>query len=105
MTNDNDKTTVRLDGAEAISAKAMAIGRERGVLISECVWDIGEDLAHEHAHRLDLVTPSKMVRLYFPDLALTAPANESRTKRIEDRLCRAVAQLVPHRPLPTYAYR
>ncbi|HJU71627.1 MAG TPA: hypothetical protein VJ603_07255 [Paucimonas sp.] len=95
----------RLAGAEAISAKAVAIGMELDVVISECVWDIGEDLGHEHAHRLDLITATKTVRLYFPDLELTTSDNASRTKRVEDRLRRSIAQLLLHPPLPTYTYR
>jgi hypothetical protein len=92
----------RLAGAEAISAKAIAIGNEDGVVISRCVWDIGEDFGHEHAHRLDLFTETKTVRLYFPDVELTTTGNIARAKRTEDRLRNAIAQLVPRSPSPTY---
>jgi hypothetical protein len=95
----------RLAGAEAISAKAKAIATQHGVSITECVWDIGDDLGHEHAHRLELITAAKSVRVYFPDLELTTSGNESRKKKTEDRLHRAIAQLVSHVPLPTYAYQ
>jgi hypothetical protein len=101
----NEESNTRIDrmaGAEAISAKAIAIGMEHGVVISECVWDIGQDFGHEHAHRLDLSTATKTVRLYFPDLELTTSDNESRTKRTEDRLRRAIAQLLTRSPVPTY---
>jgi len=104
----NKESNMRIDrqaGAEAISAKAIAIGMEHDVVISECVWDMGDDLGHEHAHRLDLVTSTKTVRLYFRDLELTTSGNESRTKRAEDRLRRAVAQLLSRAPLPTYTYQ
>jgi hypothetical protein len=95
----------RLAGADAISAKAIAIGAELGVLITECVWDIGQDLTHEHAHRLDLVTATKSVRLYFRSRELTASDNTSCTKRVEDHLRRAIAQLLSRPPEPTYAFR
>lgn len=81
----------------------MEIGMENGVTISECVWDIGQDFGHEHAHRLDLSTATKTVRLYFPDLELTTSGNNARKKRTEDRLRKAVAQLLPLSPSPTYA--
>ena len=105
MNKESNMGIDRLAGAEAISAKAIAIGLEHDVLISECVWDIGEDLGHEHAHRLDLITATKTVQLYFPDLELTTSGNESRTKRTEDRLQRAVAQLLTRPPSPTYTYQ
>jgi len=72
------------------------------VVISDCVWDIGEDVSHPYAHRLDLVTATKTVRLYFPDLELTS---SSRTTRTEDRLQRAVAQLLPPPHSATYTYQ
>lgn len=95
----------RMDGAAALSAKAMSIGAELGVPDLECVWDMGEDLAHEHAHRLELITAEKTVRLYFPDLELSTAGNTSRAMRSENRLRQAISQLVPRIPLPTYAYR
>ncbi|MGH8809779.1 MAG: hypothetical protein ACREX0_18045 [Noviherbaspirillum sp.] len=105
MNQQRDTTIDRLAGAEAISAKARAIGMENGVLISDCVWDIGEDFTHQHAHRLDLFTATNTVRLYFPDLELTTSGNDARKKRTEDRLSSAIAQLAPRSPAPTYAYR
>jgi hypothetical protein len=103
MNSDSNTRAERLAGAEAISAKAISIGAEYDVAISECVWDIGEDLEHEHAHRLDLITETKNVRLYFRDLDLTTADNASRLKRTEDRLHRAVAQLVSRSPVSTYS--
>lgn len=106
MTQKRNISIERQAGADAISAKAVAIGAEHDVLISECVWDLGEDVGHPHAHRLDLITATKTVRLYFPDLELTASsASGSRAKRTEDRLQRAVAQLLSQAPSATYTYR
>lgn len=105
MNQENNSGVERLAGAEAISAKAVTIASEHGVAISECIWDIGEDVSHPHAHRLDLVTAAKTVRLYFPDLELTASVSESRAKRTEDRLQRAIAQLLPSPPSATYTYQ
>ena len=93
----------RLAGAEAISERAREIGIEKELVISECVWDIGEACGLQHAHRLDLSTTTKTVRLYFPDLELTTAGNEARKKRTEDRLYNAIAQLLPRSPAPTYA--
>lgn len=95
----------RSDGAAAISARAVALAQAQDVQIVECVWDIGADLTHEHAHRLDLITADKSVRVYFPDLELTTSGNASRTKRSEERLQRAIAQLMQRTPAPTYGYR
>jgi hypothetical protein len=95
----------RMAGAEALSASARAIALEQGVLIAECVWQIGDDLEHEHAHRLDLVTADNTVRLYFPDLELTTIDNAARAKRSEDRLRGAIAQLLPRSPEATYTYQ
>jgi allophanate hydrolase subunit 1 len=105
MDDENRLNAQRLAGADAISAKAVAIGAELGVPITECVWDIGQDLTHEHAHRLDLVTAAKSVRLYFRDRELTAQDDASCMKRVEDRLRRAIAQLLSRPPEPTYAFR
>jgi hypothetical protein len=105
MDKESNMMNDRLAGAEAISAKAIAIGMEHDVVIAECVWDIGEDLGHAHAHRLDLITATKTVRLYFPDLELTTSANASRAKRTEDRLQSAIAQMLSRPPLPTYTYQ
>lgn len=93
----------RSAGSEAISAKAVAIGMETGIVISECIWDIGTDLGHEYVHRLDLNTETKTVRLYFPDLALTTAGNDARKKRTEDKLRSAIAQLQPRTPSRTYS--
>lgn len=93
----------RLAGAEAISARAREIGAENGVVISECVWDIGQSIELQHAHRLDISTATKTVRLYFPDLELSTSGNGVRKKRTEDRLRDAIAQLMPRSPSPTYA--
>lgn len=95
----------RSAGAEAISQKAIAIAADSGVTIIKCIWDLGEDLGHEYAHRLELSTEAKTVRLYFPDLELTTTDSESRKKRTDDRLRNAIAQLSARPPSPTYAYR
>lgn len=104
MDSATDTSAERLAGAAAISAKAIAIGAGLDVVIAECVWDIGEDLEHEHAHRLDLITADKNVRLYFRDLDLTSPAVGPRAKRTEDRLQRAIVQLLPRAPAATYTF-
>jgi hypothetical protein len=93
----------RLEGAEAISARAREIGIENGVVIIECVWDIGQSVELQHAHRLDLSTATKTVRLYFPDSELATSGSETRKNRTEDRLRRAISQLLPRSPSPTYA--
>lgn len=103
MNQDVSMKIDRLAGAEAISARAREIGAENGVIISECVWDIGQAVELQHAHRLDLFTTTKSVRLYFPDLELSTVGNEVRKKRTEDRLRGAIAQLMPRSPAPTYA--
>ncbi|RJG05970.1 hypothetical protein D3870_08005 [Noviherbaspirillum cavernae] len=95
----------RKTGADAISESARAIAMEHGILLSECVWDLGQDFRLEHAHRLDLVTATKSVRLYFPDLELTTSGNEHREKRTRDRLHRAISQLISRPPTATYTYR
>lgn len=105
MNQEQDMNARRLAGAEAIVAKAIALAKESGIEIERCVWDIGEDLNHEHAHRLDLFTKEKTVRLYFPDLELTAFEHGMRKKRTEDRLKGAVAQLLPNSPAETYSFR
>jgi hypothetical protein len=105
MNKDSSMTIERSAGADAISAKAVAIGMEHGLVISECVWDMGADLRHPYAHRLDISTGVNTVRLYFSDLDLTTAGNASREERVEDRLQRAIAQLVARAPLPTYTYR
>lgn len=95
----------RLAGAEAISAKAVAVGAELGVAVSHCVWDMGSDLSHEYAHRLDINTTTNTVRLYFSDRDLTTSGNGSRKERVEDRLHRAITQLVTRVPARTYMQR
>jgi len=92
-------------GADAISARAIAIALAQGVQISETTWDIGTDLTHEHAHRLELVTLAKRFASTFP-IRNSAPAvTPCAAKETEERLQRAIAQLLPHVPQPTYAYR
>jgi hypothetical protein len=103
--DDVGEKSARMAGADAISAKAIAIGAEQQVLIAECVWDFGTDLTHEHAHRLDLVTASRTVRLYFRERELNMVDNESCDRRIDDRLRRAIAQLQSHPPAQTYTFR
>ena len=105
MNVDSSGKIDRLASANALSARAMAIGVEQGVVIAECVWDIGADLGHEYAHRLDISTATNTVRLYFSDLDVTASDNECRKSRTEDRLQRAISQLVTRAPAPTYTYR
>lgn len=105
MKQEHDPVTDRQAATEIISARAMEIGNERGIAITQCVWDIGQDLGHPHAHRLDISTEAKSVRLYFPDIELTSIENEVRRKRIEDRLNKAIAQLLSRVPSATYSYR
>jgi len=105
MDQDGNTKIDRQVGAEAISARAIAIGRENGVVISKCVWDLGKDFKLQHAHQLDLSTEAKTVRLYFPDVELTTVDNEARTKRVEQRLHSAVAQLLSRPASATYTYR
>lgn len=105
MTVDSDTRVDRLASADVLSAKAVAIGIENGVAISKCAWDIGADFGHEYAHRLDLSTETNTVRIYFSDLELTTSDNEPRKNRTEDRLQRAVVQLIVRAPQATYTYR
>lgn len=100
----SDTIIERSAGAAAISAKALVIAQALEVEIADCVWDIGADLTHEHAHRLELVTAAKSVRVYFRELELTTSDNASRSKRIDERLQRAIAQLQQRAPAPTYGY-
>lgn len=104
MTLESNVYAVRLSGADAISSIANAIANERGITLTKCEWDIGDDLSHEHAHRMDIFTDAKTVRLYFPDLALTAPDQPARRKRIEDKLNSAIAQLASRSPVATYSF-
>lgn len=105
MSGDRHMRIDRLAGSDAISAKAIAIGTELDVVISRCVWDLGADLGHEYAHRLDLGTATDTVRLYFSDLDLTTPDSESRSERTADRLRRAIAQLIARTPSSTYPFQ
>jgi hypothetical protein len=100
-----ERSIDRMAGAEAISAKAKEIGAEYGVVISECTWDIGKDFSLQHAHRLDICTEAKTVRLYFPDLELTTSGNDGRAERCEDRLRRAISQLSALSGSATYTFR
>ena len=92
-------------GAAAIAAQASTLAAAAGVLIVETVWDIGTDLTHEHAHRLDLLTADKSGRLYFTDPELSTSGHAMRSKRVTERLQRAIAQLLQHTPAATYTYR
>lgn len=104
MNENQDVTSNRMTGAESISCSAIAMGKESGLTLEKCTWDIGEDISHAHAHRLDLFTELKSVRLYFPDIDLTKSGDLSRKKGIDARLKSAIAQLVPHVPAATYAF-
>jgi len=104
MNEDSSKAIDCAAGATVISEIATVIGSEHGVDVSGRVWDMGEDFGHEYAHRLDLSTATNTVRLYFSDLDLTASGNKARKSRVEDRLRRAIAQLVVRTPSPMYTY-
>jgi len=92
----------RTAGAAAIVAQAILLASAEGVEISDVVWDIGDDLTHEHAHRLDLLAADKSVRLYFTEPELTTSGHTMRSKRVTERLQRAIAQLMLRTPAPTY---
>src|SRR5450830_671101 len=92
-------------GAAAIATEASALAAGQEVLIVECVWDIGTDLTHEHAHRLDLVTADKSVRVYFTEPEVTTSGHAMRSKRVTERLQRAIAQLLQRTPAATYTFR
>jgi hypothetical protein len=100
---ENDMKIDRMAGANMIAASAKEIGINNDVVLSECTWQMGEDVSHEYAHRLDLGTPTKSVRLYFSDIELTALLIANRKTRIEERLRSAIAQLIPRLPSRTYA--
>jgi hypothetical protein len=102
-TSNNNTKIDRLKGADIISSSAREIGLQSDVVLSECVWEIGEDIGHEFAHRLDLCTAAKSVRLYFSELDLTTLLTPSRKNRINERLRSAIAQLLPRIPARTYA--
>lgn len=104
MNQERNKTIDRAAGAAVISATATVIGSEHGVVVSQGIWDMGEDVGHEYAHRLDLSTATNTVRLYFSDLDLTASGNNSRKARVEDRLRRAISQLIVRTPSSMYTY-
>jgi hypothetical protein len=105
MKQENATVADRAAGAETIAARAVALAKEKGVDITQCVWDMGEDLTHEYAHRLDLFTETNTARIYFSDLELTALQNDARRMRTEDRLNNAIDKLVTRTPSPTYAFR
>lgn len=95
----------RSAGMRTISELATAIAAETGVALADLLWEVGDDLDSEYAHRLELVAPAKTVRLYFSELELTSAGNDTRQKRLENRLRNAIAQLSTKPPSPTYAYR
>jgi hypothetical protein len=103
MTTQSNERIDRSSGANAISAFAKEIGMEHGIEISSCIWDMGQDIEHQHAHRVDISTSLKTVRLYFNELELTTTGNSARENRIKQRLRSAIAQLLPRSPVPTYA--
>lgn len=105
MNKENSMKIDRTAGAATISAMASAIGTEHGVVVSERIWDIGSDIGHAYAHRLDLGTATKTVRLYFSDRDLTTSGDKYHIGRVEDRLHRAIAQLVVRDPSPMYKCR
>jgi len=87
------------------SARAIAIALAQGVQISETTWDIGTDRDTRACAPAGAGHPGKTVRVYFPDPELCTSGHPMRSKRTEERLQRAIAQLLPHVPQPTYAYR
>ena len=102
--NMNSNTKIdRMAGAEIISSTAKEIGMQSNLVISDCIWEIGQDIGHEYAHRLDICTATKKVRLYFSELELTALLNLNRKNRIDERLRSAIAQMLPRPPARTYA--
>lgn len=105
MNKTQEAKTSRLTGMDVINSRAIALGKENGVLIERCTWDISEDQSHEYAHRLDLFTDLKTVRLYFPEIELMKSEDVSRKKRIDARLKSAIAQLIPYVPASTYAFQ
>jgi len=105
MDQDQQSAMNRQAGAEVISARATALGSEIGAVIVKCVWDLGTDCRLQYAHRLDIFTEEKTVRLYFADVELTTTGNAARAKRIDERLRGAVAQLLSLTPGPTYSTR
>lgn len=105
MSENQEVIINRLSSVDVINSRAIAIGKESGVVIERCIWDISEDLSHEYAHRLDLFTDLKTVRLYFPDIELRKPEDVNRKKRIDARLKSGIAQLIPHVPASTYTFQ
>lgn len=103
MRQEGNTGSERTAGAEMISSWAVAIAKEKGVAITQCVWDMGDDVSHEYAHRLDLFADTGTVRVYFRDLELTSSKNDARRKRTEDKLKSAIDKLVKRTPSPTYA--
>jgi hypothetical protein len=94
----------RMPGAEAISARIKTIGREAGLDVERCEWDIGEDFGHTYAHRLDVFAQSGTVRLYFTDLELMTSNNEARRRKTETTLQNAISQLASASRAPTYNF-
>ena len=95
----------RQAGAEAISEMAIAIGVRKGTTIAKSSWDFGEDYAHEYAHRLELFTEEKSVRIYFSDVELTKWGSMVRQNRTASRLTSAIDQLTVRLHSPTYAFK
>lgn len=95
----------RSTGTAAVAAQATALAAAAGVQLTDIIWDIGSDLDHEHAHRLDLVTAHKSVRLYFTEPELSTSGHVTRSKRVTERLQRAIAQLLQRTPAATYTFR
>lgn len=99
------KAAERQEAAEAISRMEKAIGMEKGIIIERCSWDLGQDFAHEYAHRLELFTEQRSVRIYLSDAELMRSGNAVRQKHTERRLADSIDQLLVHVPAPTYAFK
>lgn len=100
-----DMAVQRQTGADAVSQMAMAIAISKGVPLSKSTWEFGEDGTHEYAHRLDLSTEAKSVRIYFSDVDLTKSENVMRKRRTEARLNNAIDQMAVRAHAPTYAFK
>jgi hypothetical protein len=94
----------RLAGAATIAEKAKKLAAEAGVELVGCTWEIGDDFADAHVHKLDIATVEKSVRIYFPDIELTDVERNSRSKRTEGRLRNAISQLLTRSPPSTYEF-
>ena len=95
----------RQAGADAISELAIAIAAKKGTTISKPSWDFGDDCAHEYAHRLELFTEEKSVRIYFSDVELTKWESMVRQNRTASKLTSAIDQLTVRLHSPTYAFK